>query len=160
MSIRYHRYAVSPTSIPIATAQSCNKLDALAQTSSTATKASEEAWDTDLATTQANFVAKFVGLATCKKRAGDVRVFGHSVDNEIAVYTEGEYVIPVAALGAAKTIGTKFGPAKDTGNALVNNLYVEVSALTSALFVLTENAPSGATEIVCRLIPSLTNVSR
>ncbi|MBX3380902.1 MAG: hypothetical protein KF805_12490 [Phycisphaeraceae bacterium] len=70
--------------------------------------AASETWDTDLATTQANAKAKFLGIALGSGIAGD----------RIRVATDGEFVFPITT--GTPAVGGPVGIAKASGNNLIS----------------------------------------
>ena len=53
-----------------------------------------------------------------------------------------------AALSGSYDIGSFFGPAKDTGNNMLDQVVVPVSAANLAIGKLQEVAPNGATQVL------------
>ena len=82
------------------------------------TPAASHTWNTDLATTQGEFHATFLGIAMQRSRSGDI--------DPIRVATAG--VFELAAASATFEIGDLIAPAKDTGNALLNQTVVGLAA--------------------------------
>ena len=75
-------------------------------------------WTTDLPTTQTAFHAAFLGVAMQRSRSTDT--------DPIRVATSG--VFEMACAAATFNIGDLVGPAKDTGNALLNQTVAAVGA--------------------------------
>jgi hypothetical protein len=105
--------------------------DLVGLSSNTLVKASDTAWDTDLATTQTNFAALFLGFSNCDKLADVARVVGQPNNNEITVNVSG--CIEYDAAPGTYTIGAFVGPAKQSGNALEDQKVVPVDSLTKAI---------------------------
>lgn len=103
-------------------------------------RASDTVWDTNLATTQADFVAYFLGVSGQTALSGTARIYGDSTDNVIRVDTGGFFEFD--CVSASFTVGQFVGPAKDTGNALLNQTVVGVSGATMAIGVVVEAATS------------------
>lgn len=149
---------IRPSEIPVATGMAVEAGDIVGVSSNTLVKASGETWDTNLATTQTNFAAKFVGLSTQAKPSTTVaRVFGNSQDNIIQVATAG--VFEMDCDSATFTIGQFVGPAKDTGNALLNNKVVGVASAALAIGVVHEHQPS-VTRVRFRVLSTLIPASK
>lgn len=93
--------------------------DLVAQDSSgNVTPANAFAWTTDLPTTQAGFHASFLGVAMQRSLSTDT--------DPIRVATSG--VFEMACASATFNVGDLIGPAKDTGNLLLNQSVVSVGA--------------------------------
>jgi hypothetical protein len=125
---RWLRGDTAPVKAFVATALAVEIGDLVALIGNTVVKPSGVAWDTNLATTQAAFVTGFVGIARQKKVADTARVFGNSEDNMIVVATGGDWEFELDA-AATSEVGTFYGPAKDTGNALVDQALVSVTTV-------------------------------
>lgn len=82
--------------------------------------ASDFTWDTDLATTQAGFSVVFVGIAYESSADGET--------NDILIDISGNSVYEYDCASATFQPGTPVAPAKDTGNALLNNKLVSCAA--------------------------------
>jgi hypothetical protein len=82
------------------------------------TPASALAWTTDLPTTQAAFHAAFLGVAMQRSLSTDTQ--------PIRVATTG--VFEMACAAATFNLGDLVGPAKDTGNLLLNQSVVGLAA--------------------------------
>jgi hypothetical protein len=144
---------IAPVMAPIATAKTCNGGDLVGISSNTLVKASDTAWDTNLATTQTAFAALFLGIVTQHHTdSTKARVWGNSEDNKIQVATGGFWEMDCAS--ATFTIGQYIGAAKDTGNALLDNKVVGVSGASLAIGVVCEYQPS-VTRVKFRLLSTL-----
>jgi hypothetical protein len=104
---------------PIASGVTIEIGDLVEQDSSgNVTPANVLAWTTDLPTTQAAFHTSFLGVAMQRSRSTDT--------DPIRVATSG--VFEFACASATFNIGDLVGPAKDTGNLLLNQSVVAVGA--------------------------------
>lgn len=118
---------------------------------SSADKAANFTWTTDLATTQAAFALLFAGIAVGRSRAGST----DARDLNLLVETRGVFRLPCAS--AQYAAGTWVGPAKNgSSNALVNTL-VAVATKSLAIGRVVENAPAASTQIIVELVNTLTN---
>lgn len=150
MSARYIKGDAAPEMMTVATAQAVAVGDIVALTTNTITRAFDTVWDTDLATTQTDFVAlPFVGVAAQTKLANVARVFGNGADNVIRVDTAGVFEFDIAS--ATVEVGNLVGPAKDTGNNLLSQTVAVVSALTKAIGVVVERGTT-VTRVKVRLL--------
>ena len=124
MGNRYRYGETSPREIPCALAQDVEAGDLIALDTATLEKASDETWDTDLATTQENFHDKFAGVSAQRSRAtlddADIRHSTKGVHN-------------FACASATFEIGTLVGPAKDSGDALLDGTVVAVATPNLAI---------------------------
>lgn len=100
-------------------------------------------WDTDLATTQAAFVAAFLGISEGRSRIGE------ALDLRLPVNLDGVYEFDCTA--AAYTVGQYVGPAKAAGDALTNNVVGVASASLAVARVLVP-AASGSTKVIAKLL--------
>lgn len=101
--------------------------------------ASSLAWNNTLAATQADFHNAYLGVAL------DARLASTTTAGNILVATKGVYQGDCAALSAATDLGTPFGPAKASGNALENQKVVEVANNTLAIGRLAKAGVAGDT---------------
>jgi len=90
---------------------------------------SDQTWNTDLATTRADFKAVFLGIADQIKAANIARIPGNSIDNVLRTCIQGVYDIPIVS--AVVAIGDWFAPTKDTGNALINTTFTNVTTAST-----------------------------
>lgn len=102
-------------------------------------------WDTDLATTQAALALVFLGVASGRSRIGvtDTR------DLKVLVDMDGTF--EMEAVSATYEIGQYVGPAKDTGNALLQKV-TAVATKSLAVGIVVENSVTAATRIKVRLV--------
>lgn len=119
--------------------------DFVANVSDKAVVASAFTWTTDLATTQTNFAAAFLGVSESRSRAGveDTR------DLRIAVNMDGTYEADCTS--ANYTVGQYVGLAKDTGNNLLASKVEGCSTKERAIGVVVE-AGTSLTRVKFRLI--------
>lgn len=110
--------------------------------------AAAETWNTDLATTAAAFVVKFVGIASGRSRLAST----DSRDTQIPVDMDGTFIVDVTS--ATFVVGDFVGPAKAAGNALLNT-FVKTTVKTTACFIVVDNYPVATTQVLARLINSL-----
>jgi len=115
-------------------------------------------WTTDIATTQTNFVASFLGVSGQQRTANANRIFGNSTDYAIRVNTTGVYEFDYDN-AAPVSPGTFVGPAKASGNALQNQLLTKVPTAVRAIGVVVEN-PVTPTRIKVRLLSTVTPYSK
>lgn len=98
-------------------------LIATAASTSVPAPASAETWVTDLATTQTNFVAKFLGVSVDRSRNGDT--------DPVVCATSGVFEFDCDS--ATFAIGDLVGPAKQSGNALENQKVAAVASAARAI---------------------------
>lgn len=152
MSTRYLYGDSSPAIVTIATNQAVEVGDIVAMTSGTLTRAEDEAWDTNLATTQEAFVAKFLGISAQKKAAGATKPYGNSVDNRTRADSEGVFEFDCAS--ASFAVGDYVGPAKQSGDALESQKVVAVATEARAIGRVME-ATSSSTRVKVRILSKL-----
>jgi hypothetical protein len=99
--------------------------------------ASAEVWDTDLATTQTNFSTRFLGVSMEASRSGDIQ--------PIRVNCGGVHKFTCAA--ATFELGALVGPAKDTGNALLDDTVVSVASEALAIGRVAKRYASNTTVV-------------
>lgn len=85
--------------------------------------ASSFTWTTDLATTQGNFAAKFIGIACESSASGDT--------DKISVDISPVSVYEMDAASDTYIPGAPLGPDKDTGNALLDQTLEDAVAAAS-----------------------------
>lgn len=148
----------APVKATIATAKAVDAGDLVGMSSGTLVKASDTAWDTNLATTQTAFALLFLGVAAQTKTSTTVaRVFGNSEDNVIMVSSAGVYEFDCAS--ATFEVGDLVGPAKDTGNALLDDKVVGVASEAYAIGRVVERGTS-ITRVKVRLLSKLAPLAR
>jgi hypothetical protein len=99
--------------------------------------AADETWDTDLETTQANFCAKFLGIAMERSLSGETKT--------ISIATAGVNAMLCAA--ATFELGDRVGPAKAAGDALLSNTVIAVTKDRLAVGVVHRREGSNVTEV-------------
>lgn len=104
--------------------------------------ASAFAWNSDLATTQGNFVNAFLGIALANHTGGSGAVTNFPVD----ISPLSLYAYPCTS--QTHEIGGTLGPAKDTGNALLANKLDNTVAGSSCSRVARRDASAAATVLV------------
>lgn len=137
-------------SAPVATATVISIGDLCWQDSAAANTpkpASDVSWNVDLATTQADFIATFLGDAAQASASGDT--------DAIRLGTTGVYEFDCAA--ATFAIGDLVGPAKQTGNLLENQKVAAVAGVTMAVGRVAEDVPANATTVKVRIFSKLAN---
>lgn len=141
--------------IRVATAKAVADTYLVGVASDTLTLPADQTWTTDEATTRAAFIATLVGVADQIKLANVARINGNSEDNIIRVVTGPDvYDIPVES--ATFVVGDYVGPAKDTGNALINTMFKKVTPVTEAAFrVVRSSAGVAVTTVRARLLSTL-----
>lgn len=102
-------------------------------------RAADITWNSDTATTQADFVNVFAGVAYEKSDSGDT--------NDILVDVSSDSVYAYPCDSATFKAGAPIGPAKASGNALESQKVVEAAAVTSACGRTVESKTSAVTEI-------------
>lgn len=108
--------------------------------------------------TQYNFVSKFVGPVMQSKSSSTVaRVFGNSEDNRIIAATSGIWEYDCAS--ATFAVGDYVGPAKDTGNALLDNKVVAVDGAAKAIGRVVE-AGTSITRVKVKVFSKMLNLER
>lgn len=152
MAARYIRGETNPLVAPVLTAQAVAVADLVGLASGNVVRAEDEAWDTNLATTQTNFATKFLGVSGQKKVAATARVYGNSEDNKIRIDPQGVYEFDCAA--ATFAVGDFVGPAKQTGNALESQKVVAVAGEALAIGRVAE-AGTGVTTVKVQILSKL-----
>lgn len=141
MAVSQYQYGgTNPTNATVATAQAVAVGDLCALTSNTITRAQDETWVTDLATTQTNFTAKFLGVSGQQKDANLARVFGNASDNVIRIDAGGVFQFDCAS--ATFEVGDLVGCAKQTGNLLESQKVVGVASEALAIGRVIERGTS------------------
>lgn len=123
-----------------------NAGDAVAIVAGFAVPAKAFTWTTDLATTQANFVAAFFGMSEWRSRAAttDAR------DLRIAVNMDGTYEVDCTS--ATYVPGQLVGLAKDTGNNLLSSKVEAVANTKNRAIGVVVVGGTTVTSIQIRLI--------
>jgi len=141
MPVSQYQYGgTNPTIATVATAKAVAVGDLCGMSSGTLVKASDTTWNTDLATTQSDFRALFLGVSGQQKDANLARVFGNATDNVIRIDAGGIFTFDCAS--ATFEVGDFVGPAKQTGNALEDQKVVKVSTEATAIGRVVERGTS------------------
>jgi hypothetical protein len=140
---RYSQGDALPASVPVATAQAIARWDIVGLNSNTLVRASDTVWDTNLLTTQTDFQTFFAGVSMQDKLANIARVYGNDADNNIEIQTSG--VIEMDCVQQSFNVGDYIGPAKDTGNALLNQKVDKTASSTGSIGRVTEATNNGTT---------------
>lgn len=120
-----------------------------ADSSGYAVRAQDTTWDTDLATTQAAFAAKWVGVSADRSRANttDTR------DLNINVYSDGVFEVELLT-AATLVVGDYLAPAKNASSDNLVQKLVKTTVKASALFVVVEADGTSQTKYMARLVNS------
>lgn len=154
---QYQFGGTNPTIAPVLTAQAVAVGDLCGLSSGNVVRASDETWNTDLATTQTAFVTKFLGVSGQQKDANLARVFGNASDNLIRIDAGGIFEFDCASANFA--IGDLVGCAKQTGNALENQKVVAVGSEALAIGRVTE-AGTSITRVKVQILSKLNPLAR
>lgn len=129
--------------VPVATAKAVTQGDlAAVADDGTMYKASEQTWDTDLATTRAAFVTKFFGTASQNKKS-DADIEGNNGPNAAHIrLSNGGIHTFTCANGTYRNGITLVGPAKDTGNNLLDQKVETVASQAQAIGIVVRNGGS------------------
>lgn len=158
MPVSQYQYGGSnPTIATVATAKAVAVGDLCGMSSGTLVKASDTTWNTDLATTQSDFRALFLGVSGQQKDANLARVFGNATDNVIRIDAGGVFVFDCAS--ATFEVGDFVGPAKQTGNALEDQKVVKVSTEATAIGRVVERGTS-ITRVKIQILSVLNPLAR
>lgn len=154
---QYQLGNTNPTIATVATAKAVAVGDIVGMSSGTLVKASDETWDTNLATTQTNFVTKFLGVSGQQKDANVARVFGNATDNVIRVDAGGVFTFDCAS--ATFEVGDLVGCAKQSGNALEDQKVVSVASEALAIGRVVERGTS-ITRVKIQILSKLNPLAR
>lgn len=152
MASRYYAGETQALIAPVLTAQAVAIGDLVGLSSGNVVRAEDITWDTDLATTQEDFVPVFLGVAAQRKDATVARVPGNSEDNVIRIDTDGVFEFDCAS--ASFNVGDLVGPAKQTGNALESQKVAAVASAARAIGRVWEKTTS-STKVKVKLISTL-----
>ena len=145
MAVARHRYGnqfIVRVAVDTGTAISAG--DALYLDTDDAKPASSETWDTNLATTQANFVNHFLGIAQADHAANSGALTDFPVDiSPFAVYE-------LDCASEAHELGDTLGMDKAGGNALLQSTLEKAVAASSAFRCVKRDA-SAATKVYVRM---------
>lgn len=123
--------------------------------------AEDEAWDNDLATTQTNFVEKFLGVALNKHIVlADADAFyaggPRPVRGVFGTAGNYDYTLDAASVGDALPIGTLVGPAEnEDGDGLLADAVAVVPAAARAIGVISEAKTAGQSTVLVRIRSTL-----
>jgi hypothetical protein len=109
--------------------------------------ASQITWNTNLATTQADFKAAFVGVAMTASASGETD----------PVQVAGAGVFEMDSPAATYEIGDSVGPDKDTGNALLDQT-VETAVAASSCMRVYKRYASNTTRVLVEIFPYIREV--
>lgn len=151
MNYQPHQYGdakpVVTKAVPTATVIETNDLIGTVASGDAPYPASDQAWDTDLATTQTAFVARFLGVSMEASRNGDIQ--------PIRVNTAGVHEFECAA--AQFELGDLVGPAKQSGNLLEDRKVVAVATEALAIGRVAKYYGANTTKV---LVDVMTNVAK
>jgi hypothetical protein len=158
MAVSQYLYGtINPVVAPVLTAQAVAVGDIVGLSSGNVVRASDETWDTNLATTQTAFVTRFLGVSGQQKDATVARVFGNSSDNLIRIDCSGIFEFDCAS--ATFAIGDLVGCAKQTGNLLEAQKVVAVASEALAIGRVVE-AGASITRVKIQLLSVKNPVAR
>jgi hypothetical protein len=106
-------------------------------------------WTTNLATTQANFHPKFLGISM------DKRLASQTTPGLINVATRGRYRVPCSTDTNARNVGTLYGPGKASGNALESRVCAVVTGANLAVGVLAKPKAADDTVVEIEVVSSI-----
>jgi hypothetical protein len=146
MAIMRHRYGAQfLVHVAVDSATAISAGDLLFLDTDDAKPASSETWNTDLATTQANFTNHFLGIAQADHEAGSGAVTDFPVDiSPMATYE-------LDCDSETHEVGDLLGVAKATGNALLPAKLKKASAAAGACCRCTRRDPTAATRVYVRM---------
>ena len=115
--------------------------------------ADEEAWDSDLETTQKAFVAQFLGVSLDKVIIfNDNEYHGGPRPIRFMVGATGNYDFTIDPPNDALAIGTLVGPAENVaGNGLLSDSVEVVTDADAAIGTIAELVPAGSTTALVRI---------
>ena len=129
----YIREDANQIASPCVLANEYNIGDFVAQVSGDAVSASDFTWNTNLATTQTDFSAVFIGHCYQYKAADANQVFGNSTALTLGVSTSGVYQCPLQS-ATTISVGDWIGLAKNaSSNNLLSQVVVKVDAEVKAI---------------------------
>lgn len=107
--------------------------------------ASDEPWDTNLATTQETFVDKFLGCAAQRGLSAET--------DPLRINTRGVHEFDCAS--AAFALGALVGPAKQSGNLLEDQKVVAVATVDLAIGRVAKAEPAAVTKVLVEVFSSV-----
>jgi hypothetical protein len=145
MAVARHRYGNQfIIRVPVDSATAISAGDAVYLDTDDAKPASSETWDTNLATTQANFVNHFLGIAQADHAANSGAVTDFPVD----IGPDSVYELDSAS--ETHEIGDTLGMDKAAGNALLQST-LEKAVAASSCFRCVRRDASAATRVYVRM---------
>lgn len=155
MAGQFMRGEPRPVAVLFANAKSANEGDLIATDASTQAgyKASEQTWDTDLATTRAAFVLRFAGAANQATDAGDPVRGMSGFAGRMLIHTGG--VRAFACKAGTYLTGQLVGPAKQTGNFLEDQILEGVASQAQAIGIIVGNGGVNPAEIEVELLSAV-----
>jgi hypothetical protein len=141
-----------PVQVPVALAKAVNRGDITGVNSSgLLVKASEQAYDTNEATTRANFVAQFGGLSAQSKTANEP-VAGNQGSGTIRVDSDGVHRMNIKS-GTTAKIGDWVGPTYVSATTSLRDDEVQVVTVKAGTIGVIVGLPYGATgpEVLVRI---------
>ena len=158
MAVSQYQYGpTNPILATIATAKAVAVGDIVGMVTGTLIRAEDQAWDTNIATTQTAFSLLFLGVSGQQKNSTDARIFGNSTDNVCRVDASGIFTFDCAS--ATFEIGDFVGPAKASGNALESQKVVAVATDLLGIGRVVERGTS-ITRVKIQLLSKLAPVAR
>lgn len=111
-------------------------------------------WNTNLATTQAEFHDLFRGVSDVRRTTAQLADGTQNTDG--CILASGEFTFPCTALGSALYVAHNTWVTIDqgTGNTLNPQKVIPTTDVTLAIGRLTKDAAAGATELTFEIIPA------
>lgn len=129
----YIREEANQIASPCLLANEYNIGDFVAQVTGNAVSAADFTWNTNLATTQTDFSAVFIGHCYQYKAANSNQVYGNSTVLDLGVSTSGVYQAPLQS-ATTIAVGDWIGLAKNpSANELLSQVVVKVDAEAKAI---------------------------
>lgn len=155
-----HQYGdARPVMATIAAAKSTEIGDILGYSSGTVVKASDTAWDTNLATTQTAFALLFLGAAA-QKKAANADPYGNTGENAGKIRVDTGGVRKYAAAAGSYPVGQLVGPAKASGNALEDNKVDDVATEALAIGRVVKEGGTDPAYVLVELLSKITPAAR
>ena len=156
MSIRYSFNTTNPVMAEVDTTSAIALGDLVAQVSGEVISAADFTWDTDLATTQANFADVFLGVSGQTKLEDVAKIYGNSVANQIRIDCSGIYE-GTYATASALVIGDYVGPSS-AASLLLPQTLVKVATANLAIGRVVESL-AGVGTVKFQLLSALNSVA-
>lgn len=133
MSATFQRGEPRQVMLPVNLADSYSQGDLVGRVAATGIgyRASSHVWNTDLATTRAEFVALFAGVA-CQDKDAAANVYGNGEAFKLQLRVNAGGVNRFAVKAGTYKAGDYLGPAKQTGNLLEDQLLEVVATEAQA----------------------------